>query len=81
MFQPNKEPKASLSCVQTARARARGRGSFVCGRGHESRYKPHKPREPRACVAPNAVGTSKGGSQACKGRWYVQLSWHVVLAA
>jgi hypothetical protein len=61
---------ASLSCVQTtrARARARGRGSFVCGRGHESRYKPHKPHEPRARVAPNAVGTSKGGSQACKGR-------------
>ena len=67
-----------LCCVQTtrarARARARGRGSFVCGRAHESRYKLHKPRyKPRARVAPTVVGTSKGGSQACKGRGYVQL--------
>jgi hypothetical protein len=61
-----------LCCVQTTRARtrARGRGSFVCGWAHESRY---KPREPRARLTPTVVGTSKGGSQACKGRRYVQL--------
>jgi hypothetical protein len=34
----------------------------------------------QAAQAPTVVGTSKGGSQAFKGRWYVQLSWHAVLA-
>ena len=59
---------AVLCCVHTTRARARARGSFVCVRAHESRYNPHKPREPRARVAPAVVGTSKRGSQACEGR-------------
>jgi hypothetical protein len=27
-------------------------------------------------ATPTVVGTSKGDSQAFKGRWYVQLSWH-----
>jgi hypothetical protein len=61
-----------VSWVQTTRAhagtRAEGCGSFVCGRAHVPRYKPHKTYEPRGRVTPTVVGTSKGGSQACKGR-------------
>jgi hypothetical protein len=67
----------TLCTLQTTPARtrtlARGCGSIVCGRAHEPRYKPHKSHEPRARVAQTVVGTSKGGSQACKGRRYVQL--------
>ena len=67
-----RDKRPTSSFVQTTRARtwARGRGSFVCRRAHESRYKPH---EPRARVAPTVVGTSKSDSQACTGWRHVQV--------